>query len=120
MDKYQTGDCLDTTIAYVEEITYKDDQVESKQLKTVINPSEEYLNQENVKVRAKRTIKVQIMEVNKVGGRLVKPSYLVGVRLIDGDKVTPVFHIRCKTDEEFRERIIKEIKFYLRTSKLLS
>jgi len=119
MLEYETGDTINTTIAYVEEIVYKDDKVEEKKLKTVINPSDEYLNKDNVKVRAKKTIKAQIMEINRIGGRLVKPSYLVGLRLIDGDIVTPVFHIRVRNDEEFKQKLLNEIKFYLKTRHLL-
>ena len=88
--------------------------------KFLINPPKSYLEKDNVEVIAHRRIKLQIMEVNKVGGRVAEQHYLIGMRIVEGNKTSPVFHIMVRNDKEFKEKIIKELEYYLKTSSLIT
>jgi len=127
MVKVKGGDELYFDIYYVKEHYLKEvvgkDGIVNKIPYTigkfVVNPDDRYLNKPNVEVIARRRIKVQIMEVNVVGGKLIKPRYLIGLRFKEDNKTTPVFHIMVKDDEEFKERLIKELEYYLKVSCLI-
>ena len=108
---------------HLEEVIGKDgivNKIPVTKARFLINPDEKYLNRENVEVVVHRRIRVQIMEVNRVGGRIVEPRFLIGLRFVEGNKSTPVFHIMVKNDEEFRERVIKELEYYLKTESLIT
>jgi len=108
---------------YLEEVVGKDgivNKIPVTKARFLINPDEKYLNRENVEVVVHRRIRVQIMEVNKVGGKIVEPRFLIGLRFVEENKSTPVFHIMVKNDEEFRERVIKELEYYLKTESLIT
>ena len=60
------------------------------------------------------------MEVNKVGGKVAEQHYLIGLRIVEGNKTSPVFHIMVRNDKEFKEKIIKELEYYLKTSSLIT
>jgi len=122
------GDEFHFDLYHVKEITYKlttdahGNTIEIPQVrdKFLINPPRSSIEKENVEVISRKRIKLQIMEVNKVGGKIVEPRYLIGMRIVDGNKITPVFHIMVRDDKEFREKVIKELEYYLKVSKLLS
>jgi len=104
---------------HLEEVVGKDgivNKIPVTKARFLINPDEKYLNRENVEVVVHRRIRVQIMEVNRVGGRIVEPRFLIGLRFVEGNKSTPVFHIMVKNDGEFRERVIKELEYYLKVN----
>jgi len=127
MVKVKSGDTFYFDLYYVKEhhakeVVGKDGIVNKIPVvkgKFLVNPSNRYLNQENVEIVSHRKVKVQIMEVNRVGGKLVKPHYLIGMRFVDKNKTTPVFHIMVKNDKEFKEKVVKELEYYLKTSCLI-
>lgn len=128
MLKVKNGDRFQLDIYYIKEHKLVDavgkDGIVNKipivEAKFLINPSDEYLNKPNVEVVAKRTIVLQIAEVNRVGGGSIEPHYLIGMRIKDGNRVTPTFHILVKDDNEFRERVKKELEYYLKTVSLIT
>jgi len=127
MVKVDRGDTFHFDVYYVKEHYLKEavgkDGIVNKipvvKGRFLINPSNSYLNKENVEIVSHRVIKVQIMEVNSVGGKVVEQRYLIGMRFIDGNKTTPVFHIMVKNDKELKEKIAKEVEYYLKTSCLI-
>jgi len=122
------GDEFHFDLYHVKEITYKiatdthGNTIEIPQAKDkfIVNPPKSAIEKENVEIISRKKIKLQIMEVNKVGGKIVEPHYLIGMRIVDGNRTTPVFHIMVRNDKEFKEKVIKELEYYLRTSSLIS
>jgi len=108
---------------YLEDVVGKDgivNKIPVTKARFLINPDRKYLNRENVEVVSHRSIIAQIVEVNIVGGRLVTPRYLIGLRFKDKDKTTPVFHIMVENDDEFRKKLVKELEYYLKTESLIT
>ncbi len=128
MVKVEGGDEFYFDLYYVKEHYYKEavgkdgivNKIPVTKCKFLINPDDKYLNQPHVEVVSHRRIKVQIMEINRVGGIVAEPRYLIGLRFVDGNKTTPVFHIMVKNDKEFREKVVKELEYYLKTSSLIT
>ena len=118
----KNADVIPLDVYYVKEIkeTIEKDGKKLTEIerKTIINPKDEYLNQDNVVVEKVRRIRVKIMEVNEVGGIVAPRMYLVGLRICEDDYESPTFHLLVKDDEEFKRRLIKEIEYYLNTSHL--
>ena len=118
----KNADVIPLDVYYVKEIkeTIEKDGKKLTEIerKTIINPKDEYLNQDNVVVERVRRIRVKIMEVNEVGGIVAPKMYLVGLRICEDDYESPTFHLLVKNDEEFKRRLIKEIEYYLNTSHL--
>ena len=94
--------------------------IHSVDAKVVVNPTQEELSKQNIEVVSKRTIILEILEVNKVGAKLAMTAYLVGCRIIDGNFVSPVFHIFVRNTEELKRKVMAEVQFYLRTKHLIT
>jgi len=128
MVKIKGGDELYLDVYYVKEYQLKEvvgkdgivNKYYSVDAKLLLNPDKKYLNRENVQVVSHKVIKVQIMEVNRVGGKLVEPHYLIGLRFVEGNKATPVFHIMVKNDEEFKQKLAQELRYYFKTASLIT
>lgn len=92
-----------------------EDKFYSVDTKFLVNPKPQEINKPNVEVIVKRDIIFEIREVNQVGKIPELKSYLIGCRIVDGRYRSPVFHIRVRNDQELREKILKEVKYYLKT-----
>jgi len=122
------GDEFHFDLYHVKEITYKlttdahGNTIEIPQVKDkfLINPTRSSIERENVEVISRKRIKLQIMEVNKVGGKVAEQHYLIGLRIVEGNKTSPVFHIMVRNDKEFKEKVIKELEYYLKASSLIT
>ena len=118
----KNADVIPLDVYYVKEIkeTIEKDGKKLTEIerKTIINPKDEYLNQDNVVVERVRRIRVKIMEVNEVGGIVAPKMYLVGLRICEDDYESPTFHLLVENDEEFKRKLLKEIEYHLRTSHL--
>ena len=126
MVKVKSGDEIYLDVYYVKEYQLKEvvgkdgivNKYYSVDAKLLLNPDKKYLNKENVQVVSHKVIKVQIMEVNRVGGEVIEPSYLIGLRFVEGNKATPVFHIMVKNDDEFQHRIVQELRYYFKATSI--
>jgi len=118
----KNADVIPLDVYYVKEIKETIEKNGKKiteiERKTIINPKDEYLNQDNVMVERVRRIRVKIMEVNEVGGMVAPKMYLVGIRICEDNYESPTFHLLVRDDKEFKQRLIKEIEYYLNTSHL--
>ena len=80
--------------------------IHSVDAKIVVNPTETELSKPNIEVVSKKTIYLEIMEVNKIGKELPLKSYLLGCRIVEGDYISPTFHIRVKDPQELKNKVI--------------